>query len=90
MHVGTDHETVELSAADMADPVTRDAVMRGNDRPTGLGDIYASLYLMSHAIARQSKVALSGESADELFGGYRWFHDECAQADTFPWFACPG
>ena len=31
-------------------------------------------------------MALSGESADEVFGGYRWFHDPAAvNADTFPW-----
>ena len=35
---------------------------------------------------KHSTVALSGESADEVFGGYRWFHDpEAIQADTFPW-----
>jgi asparagine synthase (glutamine-hydrolysing) len=35
-------------------------------------------------------VALSGESADEVFGGYRWFHDAAAHADTFPWLAASG
>jgi asparagine synthase (glutamine-hydrolysing) len=31
-------------------------------------------------------VALSGESADEVFGGYRWFHQpEVQGADAFPW-----
>lgn len=31
-------------------------------------------------------MALSGESADEVFGGYRWFHDpEAIAAQTFPW-----
>lgn len=47
-----------------------------------------SLYLLFKAIRAQSTVALSGESADEVFGGYRWFHDEAAvHADTFPWLA---
>ncbi|WP_318654231.1 asparagine synthase C-terminal domain-containing protein [Chromobacterium violaceum] len=33
-------------------------------------------------------MALSGESADEVFGGYRWFHDAAAvDGDTFPWLA---
>jgi asparagine synthase (glutamine-hydrolysing) len=33
-------------------------------------------------------VALSGESADEVFGGYRDFHDaDTVAADTFPWMA---
>jgi asparagine synthase (glutamine-hydrolysing) len=39
-------------------------------------------------VRKHSTVALSGESADEVFGGYRWFHDpEAIQADTFPWLA---
>jgi asparagine synthase (glutamine-hydrolysing) len=33
-------------------------------------------------------VALSGESADEVFGGYNWFHDpDALAAETYPWLA---
>jgi asparagine synthase (glutamine-hydrolysing) len=46
----------------------------------------ASLYLLCHAIREHSTVALSGESADEIFGGYRQFHAPSVQrADAFPW-----
>jgi asparagine synthase (glutamine-hydrolysing) len=52
----------------------------------GLGDLDTSLYLLCKAIRERSTVALSGESADEIFGGYRQFHDPAAQrAHTFPW-----
>ena len=35
---------------------------------------------------KYNKVALTGECADEIFGGYPWFHKEaCFQANTFPW-----
>ena len=48
----------------------------------------ASLYLLFKAIRQQSTVALSGESADEIFGGYRQFHDPVVQrTDAFPWIA---
>jgi asparagine synthase (glutamine-hydrolysing) len=48
----------------------------------------ASLYLLCKAIRERSTVALSGESADEIFGGYRQFHDPRIQrAHAFPWIA---
>lgn len=48
----------------------------------------SSLYLLFKAIKQDATVALSGESADEVFGGYPWFHNEAIlQAPTFPWLA---
>lgn len=70
------------------DPGHRAAVLAARDLPNGFGDGDTSLYLLFKAIREQSTVALSGESADEVFGGYRWFHDpEAVHADTFPWIA---
>ena len=61
-------------------------VIRARDIPAGLGDMDASLYLLFKAIREHSTVALSGESADEVFGGYQQFFDpRRQQADTFPW-----
>ncbi|MEV4144187.1 asparagine synthase (glutamine-hydrolyzing) [Amycolatopsis sp. NPDC049691] len=86
--VDSAHEDVMLNPADLTDPEVRRAVLRARDIPAGLGDMDTSLYLLFKAIRGQSTVALSGESADEVFGGYRWFHDEKAvNADTFPWLA---
>ncbi|MET8845717.1 asparagine synthase (glutamine-hydrolyzing) [Amycolatopsis sp. NPDC004625] len=86
--VDSAHEDVMLNPGDLTDPEVRRAVLRARDIPAGLGDMDTSLYLLFKAIRGQSTVALSGESADEVFGGYRWFHDEKAvNADTFPWLA---
>ena len=86
--VGSAHQDVMLNPADLSDPEVRRAVVRARDIPSGLGDMDTSLYLLFKAIRGESTVALSGESADEVFGGYRWFHDEAAvNADTFPWLA---
>ncbi|WP_370526783.1 asparagine synthase-related protein [Pantoea sp. Tr-811] len=39
--------------------------------------------MASEEVRKQSTVALSGEAVDEVFGGYRWFHDPAAiPADT--------
>ncbi|MEU6894892.1 asparagine synthase (glutamine-hydrolyzing) [Streptomyces sp. NPDC046557] len=87
-HVGSQHESIVLDHAAIADPAVRRAVITARDSPLSLGDMDASLYLLFQAIRRQSTVALSGESADEVFGGYRWFHQpEVQAADTFPWMA---
>jgi asparagine synthase (glutamine-hydrolysing) len=87
-HVGSDHTDIVLDHNQLADLDIRRTVIRARDLPMGIGDMDASLYLLFKAIRRQSTVALSGESADEIFGGYRQFHDPTVQqTDAFPWIA---
>jgi asparagine synthase (glutamine-hydrolysing) len=85
-HVASDHSDIVLDTGQLMDRANRDAVLAARDLPYGLGDGDTSLYLLFKAIRAQSTVALSGESADEVFGGYSWFHDETAvNTDAFPW-----
>jgi asparagine synthase (glutamine-hydrolysing) len=50
-----------------------------------------SLYLLFGEIRQHSTVALSGEAADEVFGGYPWFHSpKAAATQTFPWLLVTG
>ncbi|GAA3197716.1 MULTISPECIES: asparagine synthase (glutamine-hydrolyzing) [Streptomyces] len=87
-HVASDHHDIVLDTAALMDPAHRAAVLAARDLPNGFGDGDTSLYLLFKAVREQSTVALSGESADEIFGGYLWFHDpEAVHADTFPWIA---
>ncbi|HYZ37375.1 MAG TPA: asparagine synthase (glutamine-hydrolyzing) [Pseudonocardiaceae bacterium] len=88
-HVGAEHTDIVLSTKELMDPAHRAAVVRASDLPFGR-DMFTSLYLLFAAIRAHSTVALSGESADEVFGGYPWFHDEAAHAETFPWLAALG
>jgi asparagine synthase (glutamine-hydrolysing) len=87
-HVGSDHTDIVLDHNQLADLDIRREVVGARDLPFGYGDADASLYLLFKAIREQSTVALSGESADEIFGGYRHFHDPVVQEmDEFPWIA---
>lgn len=92
-HVQAAHTEVLLNSDDLSDPVVRAAVLAATDLPpTHYGDLWPSLYLLFRSIREHSTVALSGESADEIFGGYSWFHDpEVLTAQTFPWLtSTPG
>lgn len=53
----------------------------------GMADVDSSLLLFCAAVKRGgTTVCLSGECADELFGGYPWYHrEEILFEDTFPW-----
>jgi asparagine synthase (glutamine-hydrolysing) len=83
---GTEHQDIVLSSDKLADPDVRSKVIRARDIPMGMGDMDASLYLLFKSIREHSTVALSGESADEVFGGYQQFFDpEAQRARTFPW-----
>ncbi|GAA1971273.1 asparagine synthase (glutamine-hydrolyzing) [Amycolatopsis minnesotensis] len=86
-HVGAEHTEIVLEAAELADEGVRAAVLRATDAPPAFwGDMWPSLYLLFRAIRQRATVALSGEAADELFGGYRWFRNPGAlNAATFPW-----
>jgi asparagine synthase (glutamine-hydrolysing) len=87
-HVDARHQDIVLGPTTLADPAVRQAVVTARGITGGLGDMDASLYLLFKAIRGHSTVALSGEAADEVFGGYRWFHQpEVQAADTFPWIA---
>ncbi|MGV2621945.1 asparagine synthase (glutamine-hydrolyzing) [Halobacillus sp. ACCC02827] len=82
-HAGTNHESIILDAESLVNNLL--VPMRARDLP-GVGEIETSLYLLFKEMEKDATVALSGESADEVFSGYPWFHkEEFLDADTFPW-----
>jgi asparagine synthase (glutamine-hydrolysing) len=82
-HIGAEHVEVVLKASDVA--ATIPEARRARDLPS-IGQFDTSMYLMFAALRERSTVALSGEAADEVFGGYPWFHDPATVwGDTFPW-----
>jgi asparagine synthase (glutamine-hydrolysing) len=61
-----------------------DAV-RAKDLP-GMTDVDGSLLYFCKLVKEHNKVTLTGECADEIFGGYPWFYrEELLNADGFPW-----
>ncbi len=87
-YVGTQHHTLMVDTPELIENLL--VPMRAHDLPA-IGQMETSLYLLFKAMKRDATVALSGESADEVFGGYPWFHSETAlKAQTFPWFADMG
>jgi asparagine synthase (glutamine-hydrolysing) len=83
VHLDTKHTEVVLDAPDLLSAQLES--MRARDLP-GMGDMDVSLMTLCRAVREHATVALSGESADELFGGYPWFHeDEAIFMPGFPW-----
>lgn len=81
--IGSEHHGVELDTPALADAL-EDAVY-ARDLP-GMADVDSSLYLFCREIKRDFTVALSGECADEIFGGYPWYHKkDVLHYDGFPW-----
>jgi asparagine synthase (glutamine-hydrolysing) len=87
-HIASVHGDVVLHPDALDDLDLRRRTVAAYDLPPGSQDRDRSLYLLFQEIRRQSTVALSGESADEVFCGYSWFADPHVQrAAMFPWIA---
>ena len=75
--LGSNHHNIDLAHA--LDDATKAA-----DLP-GMADVDSSLYLFAKEVRKYATVALSGECADEVFGGYPWFTREYDSIEIFPW-----
>lgn len=85
--LGTHHHWVEFDTPELVEAL--DDSTRTRDLP-GMADVDASLFLFCREIKKGATVAISGEAADEIFGGYPWFHrEEMLNSGTFPWSVAP-
>ena len=82
-YIGSEHTNVVLDTPEVAAALDEAVISR--DLP-GMADVDSSLYLFCKAVKSRFPVALSGECADEIFGGYPWYHrKEVLFYDGFPW-----
>lgn len=81
--INSNHHNIELSNKDLFYALY--PAVEARDLP-GMTDVDSSLLLFCQQIKKDFTVALSGECADELFGGYPWYHNkDILFEDTFPW-----
>lgn len=81
--LGTEHHWISFDTPELIGALPDSTLAR--DLP-GMADVDASLLLFCREIKKGATVAISGEAADEEFGGYPWFHrEELLSSGTFPW-----
>ena len=79
----SDHHWSVISANQLLDAMEDATIAR--DLP-GMADVDFSLLVFCGQVREHVKVALSGECADEIFGGYPWYRDPQVRAlEGFPW-----
>lgn len=82
-YLNSDHTTFVIDTPQLVQALYR--AVDARDLP-GMADVDSSLLLFCNEIKEHVTVALSGECADEIFGGYPWYRDEKIRAAYgFPW-----
>ena len=78
----TIHHRCIISQDELVEKLTNAVLAK--DLP-GMADIDSSLMWFCEQVKKNFVVSLSGECADEIFGGYPWFHTTNQTESGFPW-----
>lgn len=82
-HIGSRHTFLECDNQTQADYLYK--AVDARDFPC-MADVESSMLYFCEQVAATNRVALTGECADEIFGGYPWFHNpRLWEKNTFPW-----
>lgn len=77
------HNYLECNEEDLIDLLY--SAVDAKDLP-GMADVDASMLYFCSLVSKENKVTLTGECADEIFGGYPWFYrEDLLNSNTFPW-----
>ena len=81
--LGTNHHVLQCSNKDLFENLT--SAMHARDFPC-MADVESSLLYFCKEVSKEHKVTLTGECADEIFGGYPWFYNkDMFERNAFPW-----
>ena len=82
-YLNTNHTYLECDYKELYNGLFE--AVRAKDLP-GMTDVDSSLLCFARKVKQNHTVCLSGECADEIFGGYPWFRDEeVYEQEAFPW-----
>lgn len=82
-YIGSNHTFLECDNKHQIE-MLYDSV-KAHDLPA-MADVDSSMLYFCSQVSKSHKVTLTGECADEIFGGYPWFHkEECMKTEAFPW-----
>ncbi len=82
-YLDAEHHQIVLDTPELVQALF--SAVNARDLP-GMVDVDSSLLLFCNEIKKIATVALSGECADEIFGGYPWYRDkEIREREGFPW-----
>lgn len=82
-YLKTNHRFLECGNAEQIQCLYR--AVDARDLPC-MADVESSMLYFCSKVVKYNKVTLTGECADEIFGGYPWFHSkEAFETNAFPW-----
>lgn len=82
-HINSNHKYLECNNKNQINYLFK--AVDARDIPN-MADVEASMLYFCNLVSKECKVALTGECADEIFGGYPWFHKkDLYSKNTFPW-----
>ncbi len=82
-HIQSNHRYLECNNSQQIDYLFK--AVDARDMPC-MADVESSMLYFCSVVSEECKVTLTGECADEIFGGYPWFHQErFLHQKGFPW-----
>ena len=82
-YLGSNHQVLWCDSKQLYEYLL--PAMRARDYPC-MADVESSLFYFCKKVSEKFKVTLTGECADEIFGGYPWFYkQELFDRKAFPW-----